>query len=73
MSQVGPEEILSQKQSIQFFKNQLGYEYLGNWRDCNSTMEAGILTEWLERARQIPSRNHQTDISREQRKTRDHI
>ncbi len=51
MSNVGQKEILTQKQVIQFFKDQLGYAYLGNWhdRESNSNIEEGYLTNWLKR------------------------
>ena len=51
MSKVGQKEILTQKQVIQFFKNQLGYDYLGNWedRENNSNIEESYLTDWLKR------------------------
>ena len=33
MSKVGRREILTQKRVIAFFKDALGYAYLGNWQD----------------------------------------
>lgn len=51
MTHIGQKEILTQKQVIRFFHNQLGYDYLGNWkdRDGNSNIEKGYLTDWLKR------------------------
>ena len=51
MSKVGQKEILTQKQVIQFFKDQLGYDYLDDWKDRenNSNIEEGYLTDWLKR------------------------
>ena len=41
MSKVGQREILTQKRVIAFFKDALGYAYLGNWqdRDNNRNLE----------------------------------
>ncbi len=33
MSKVGQKEILTQRQVIQFFQNELGYAYLGDWKE----------------------------------------
>lgn len=51
MSKVGQREILTQKRVIQFFQEQLGYDYLGDWgdRECNSNIEEAYLTDWLKR------------------------
>src|SRR5258706_3058316 len=51
MSKVGQKEILTQKHVIQLFKNELGYAYLGHWKDRvgNSNVEQGLLTSWLKR------------------------
>ena len=51
MSEVGQKEILTQKHVIQFFKNELGYDYLGHWKDRegNSNVEEGLLSNWLNR------------------------
>jgi len=41
MSNVGEREILTQKRVIAFFKNVLGYDYPGDWKDRedNSNIE----------------------------------
>ncbi len=51
MSKVGQQEILTQQHVIQFFRNTLGYAYLGHWKDRenNSNVEEGLLREWLMR------------------------
>lgn len=51
MSNVGQREIHTQKQVIQFFTEQLRYQYLGDWkdRDSNSNIEESFLTDWLKR------------------------
>jgi len=50
MSTVGQREIRTQKRVITFFKDALGYAYLGNWqdRDNNRNVEEALLTDWLE-------------------------
>lgn len=51
MSKVGQKEILTQKHVVRFFQDELGYDYLGNWKDRldNSNIEEGLLTDWLKR------------------------
>lgn len=51
MSAVGQREILTQKRVIVFFKDALGYAYLGNWqdRDNNRNVEKELVIDWLER------------------------
>ena len=51
MSKVGQREIRTQKRVIAFFKDALGYTYLGNWqdRDNNRNVEEALLTNWLKR------------------------
>ena len=41
MSKVGQRETLTQKRVIAFFRDALGYAYLGNWqdRDNNRNLE----------------------------------
>ena len=53
MSKVGQREILTQKRVIAFFKDALGYAYLGNWQDRanNRNVEEALLTNWLKRQR----------------------
>ena len=50
MSKVGQREILTQKRVIAFFKDALGYAYLGNWQDRvnNRNIETELVTGWLE-------------------------
>ena len=45
MSTVGQREILTQQCVIAFFRNALGYNYLGYWKDRegNSNIEEEIL------------------------------
>ncbi len=49
MSKVGQRERLTQKRLVQFFQDELGYEYLGNWEDRlgNSNIEEDLLRDWL--------------------------
>jgi type I restriction enzyme R subunit len=51
LSTVGQREILSQQRVITFFKDALGYAYLGHWKDRegNSNVEEDELTRWLNR------------------------
>jgi type I restriction enzyme R subunit len=51
LSTVGQREILTQQHVVQFFRDTLDYDYLGNWkdRDGNSNVEEDILCEWLKR------------------------
>lgn len=50
MSDVGQIERFAQNRVIQLFKEQLGYDYLGNWeyREGNSNIEVGLLTQNLK-------------------------
>jgi len=49
---IGAKEIYTQKRVIQLFKNQLGYAYLGDWKDRegNSNIEEELLRSYLSRA-----------------------
>lgn len=51
MSTVGQRECLTQRQIVRFFEHNLGYRYLGNWkdRDDNSNIEESLLRDWLAR------------------------
>ena len=51
MSEVGQREFHTQQQVVQFFRNTLHYNYLGNWkyRDGNSNAEDDIIHAWLKR------------------------
>lgn len=44
MSRVGQKEIQTQKHIIQLFKDELDYDYLGDWKDRegNSNVEEGL-------------------------------
>lgn len=50
MTDVGERERLTQQRVLQFFQNELGYRYLGNWKDRagNSNVEEELLRDWLE-------------------------
>lgn len=50
-SSVGQKEIVTQQRVIQFFKDELDYDYLGYWkeREGNSNIEVELLAGWLER------------------------
>ncbi|BAI88908.1 HsdR family type I site-specific deoxyribonuclease [Arthrospira platensis NCB002] len=49
MIKVGQVERVTQNRVIKLFQNQLGYTYLGNWKDRenNGNIEAEYLTQWL--------------------------
>jgi len=50
MPSVGQREILTQKRVISFFKDALGYAYLGHWKDRGgSNVEKERLADWLKR------------------------
>tara|TARA_R110002050_G_scaffold57423_5_gene129165 strand:+ start:77194 stop:80355 length:3162 start_codon:yes stop_codon:yes gene_type:complete len=51
MSNVGQKERKTQSRVVKFFKEQLNYEYLGDWeyRDGNSNIETEHLTHWLKK------------------------
>ncbi|MEP4548450.1 MAG: HsdR family type I site-specific deoxyribonuclease [Saccharospirillum sp.] len=51
MSDVGQRERETQKRIVKLFHDQLGYEYLGDWRDrddLNSNIEKVFLEGWLK-------------------------
>ena len=50
MSEVGEHEIRTQKRVVAFFRDALGYCYLGHWqdRDGNSKIEGQFLIDWLK-------------------------
>ena len=54
----------TQKNVIEFFKQELGYEYLGNYqyRPNNSNIEKELLTKWLKRQKQVKSRDNSDEI-----------
>src|SRR6266849_6455276 len=51
MSTVGEREIRTQQRVVSFFKDALGYAYLGYWKDRtdNGNVEESRLTDWLKR------------------------
>ena len=51
MSKVGEREIRTQQRVVAFFRQALGYAYLGHWKDRegSSNIEDGLLAEWLTR------------------------
>ena len=51
MTTVGQKEIRTQRTVISFFRDGLGYTFLGDWQDRadNSSIEKGLLTDWLKR------------------------
>lgn len=55
MSNVGQLERKTQNRAVTFFKEQLSYDYLGDWeyREGNSNIETALLTKWLK-ARRTP-------------------
>jgi len=51
MSNVGQRERVTQERVVEFFQNELNYEYLGDWHDRknNRNVEPELLTKWLKR------------------------
>ncbi|WP_282109541.1 hypothetical protein [Shewanella algicola] len=51
MSNVGQKEWATKQRVVDFFKEQLGYEYLGNWecREDKRNIETQLLTKWLRK------------------------
>ncbi len=51
MSMVGQREILTQRCVVGFFKDALGYAYLGHWKDRadNGNVERELCANWLKR------------------------
>ncbi|ACL72857.1 type I restriction-modification system restriction subunit [Thioalkalivibrio sulfidiphilus HL-EbGr7] len=49
MSSIGQPERVTQNRVVQLFRDELGYDYLGDWgeREGNSNIEEGLLTQWL--------------------------
>jgi len=49
MGQIGQREIATQKRIIKLFRDELGYRYLGDWKDQPRTtpIELDILKPWL--------------------------
>ena len=48
---VGQREIQTQQRVLAFFRDALGYAYLGHWQDreSNANVEQALLTDWLKR------------------------
>ncbi|MEZ8077113.1 type I restriction endonuclease subunit R [Vibrio sp. FF112] len=55
MSTVGQKERATQDRVVRFFRDQLKYDYLGNWeyREGNRNVETNLLSSWLKK-RGIP-------------------
>ncbi|EHE6946908.1 HsdR family type I site-specific deoxyribonuclease [Vibrio cholerae] len=51
MSNVGQKERITQERLVRFFKDELGYDYLGNWidRENNRNIEQALLSSWLKK------------------------
>ncbi len=51
MSNVGQKERITQERLVRFFKDELGYDYLGNWidRENNRNIEQEYLSGWLKK------------------------
>lgn len=54
---IGELERKTQNRVVQFFKDHLGYDVLGDWHDrgSNSHIERGVLTDWLSAQDHSPS------------------
>ncbi len=57
MSAVGELEVRTQRRVVAYFRDQLGYRYLGNWHEClnNRNIESEILTRFLTRQDHSPA------------------
>lgn len=51
MAKVGEKERVTQNRVVKLFREQLGFDYFGDWqdRDGNSNIEIGRLTDWLKK------------------------
>lgn len=51
MSTIAPPERVTQQRVIALFRDELKYDYLGDWHDRNNNrqIEDGLLTDWLTR------------------------
>ena len=51
MTGVGEREARTQRRVVEFFRDVLGYDYLGHWQDRpdNRNIEEGLLRDWLRR------------------------
>ena len=51
MSEIGQIERITQNRVIKLFREELGYQFLGNWeeREINSNIEEELLTNYLKR------------------------
>lgn len=51
MSKVGQKERATQSRIVDFFQEELGYRYLGDWqdRDGNKNIETSLLSAWLQK------------------------
>jgi type I restriction enzyme R subunit len=51
MSNVGQKERQTQNRVVNFFQQELGYDYLGNWEEGErtSSIEEGLLVNWLKK------------------------
>ena len=49
MTKVGEREIRTQRRVVGFFRDALGYDYLGHWQDRpdNRNVEEGVLGDWF--------------------------
>ena len=51
MTAVGERETRTQQRVVRFFRDTLGYDYLGHWQDRsdNRNVDEGLLRDWLRR------------------------
>jgi type I restriction enzyme, R subunit len=62
MSDIGQTERATQNRVITLFRDELGYDYLGNWQDrsSNSNIEASYLTNYLTKCGYTPAQIDKT-------------
>ena len=65
MSDIGKSERETQNRIVELFRDELGYEYLGDWtdREGNSNIEEGLLTDYLTRNGYTPAQIRRPSIS----------
>ncbi len=51
MNSVGQREVLTQQRVLRYFRESLGYAWLGNWKDRpgNGNVEEELLGVWLKK------------------------
>ena len=71
MNTVGQREILIQQRVVAFFRDPLGYAYLGDWQNRSNkrNIEPALLTDWAQAPR-APRWHHHQGLARTQQDRR---